>query len=552
MKKIVLTVFFCLLIFTGISEAAPVFGDGTFDRDTIWIDFTTFDTLGFASDCDTYLVRRFYHSFLVDSTFGTSSTNKVRTGYYSIPKRAFDGTHYGQYSVEIEWHIDQKAFKRCHNYVVVKGGLDSTKVELAGITHSGATIPTVTDVTNPVGVNGGNVGSCTTVVNAVNINSNSDITAIKNKTDKLTFEGNDSLIVERGGLKSGLSTFDHTTDKVTLASGTHTGAVIPVVTAITNNVNINSNSDITDIKNQTDKLKFDGSDNVKSTPQTGDWLTHSDLPYMADTFWLKDTTEYQDSCGTMGEYLVHKAGGGATAQQIWEYQGEIDLKDTIPKVHAVNTDPDTTASHIWSWSTRTLTSGSGSGANQASIKVLQSSDSAEIVGAQVQVLNLSQTSTLGLLTTDASGEATFALDNDTLLVRLYKPGWSFTVPETLKVFVDTDTTYYGAHFDPGSPPAPDLCRVYGWIKDINDLPLSGAKVKAGIDAVPLRYQNVLISPYFRETTTDSDGYWYLDLFPNSILIPDTTSYTFFIYGSRGIILNLKTKIPHQSSWELSF
>jgi len=552
MKRIVLTVFLCLLVFPEISETTPIFGDGTFGRDTVWIDFTTFDTLGFVADCDTYFVRRFYHASLVDSTFGTSSTNRVRTGYYSIPKRAFNGAHYGQYSVEIEWHIERRAFKKCFSYVVVKGGIDSTRVELDGIIHTGATIPTVTSVTNPVGVNGGGVGSCTTVVNNVNINSNSDITAIRNKTDKLTFDGEDSLIVEREGLRSGLSTFDHTLDEVILTSGTHTGAVIPTVTDVTNSVNIISNTDITDIKNQTDRFQFDGSNNVKSTPQTGDWLTLSDLPDMADTFWVKDTAEYKQAFGTMGEHLMHKAGGGATAQQIWEYQGEITLQDTIPKVYAVNIDPDTTASHVWNWLTRTLTTGAGSGANQVSIKVLQSSDSAEIVGAQVQILNLNQTSTLGLLTTNSKGCATFALDNDTLLVRIYKPGWVFTVPETLKVFGDTDTTYHGVQFDPGHPPAPGLCRVYGWIKDIKDLPVSGAKVQAKIDLAPLRYQKILISPYFRETTTDSEGYWYLDLFPNSVLNPDTTSYTILIYGSRGIILNLKAKVPIQSSWELSF
>ncbi len=215
-------------------------------------------------------------------------------------------------------------------------------------------------------------------------------------------------------------------------------------------------------------------------------------------------------------------------------------------------DPDSVANHVWIWSNRTLTSGAGTGASQVSIITKQSSDSAEICGAQVQILNLTQTSTLGLLSTDASGKAAFALDNDTLLVRMYKPGWIFNVPETLIVSGNTDTIYYADPFDPGSPPSADLCRVYGWIKDIQNLPLSGAKIEASIKAVPLRYQGVVISPYFKSATTDSDGYWYLDLYPNSILSPDATQYEFLIYSTQGTILRLKAVVPEQSSWGLSF
>jgi len=214
------------------------------------------------------------------------------------------------------------------------------------------------------------------------------------------------------------------------------------------------------------------------------------------------------------------------------------------------TDPDTVANHVWIFPTRILTSGAGTGANQVTIRVRQSSDSAEIAGCQVQVLNKTQTSTLGLLTTNSDGKSVFALNNDTLCVRLYKPGWVFTVPETLKVNGNKDTTYYGSLFNPGNPPSANLCRVYGWVKDINNLPLVGAKIQAKIENIPLRFGNVLISPYYKETESDSIGYWYLDLYPNSTLTPDTTQYNFFIYGSGGTILKLKTTVPNQSSWEL--
>jgi len=216
------------------------------------------------------------------------------------------------------------------------------------------------------------------------------------------------------------------------------------------------------------------------------------------------------------------------------------------------TNPDTIANHVWIWNTRTLTSGAGSGANQVIITTKQTSDSTPIAGVQVQVLNYEQSATLGLLTTNPSGQATFALDNATYKVRMFKPGWQFNVPESLVVSGNTNQTYYAEVFSPGSPPSADLCRVYGWIKDLKGEPIVGATVEAKISSSPLRYQTVLISPYYKTTSTDSDGYWYLDLYPNSKLTPSDTQYDFTIYIPYGTVLKLKTAIPGQSSWELEW
>jgi hypothetical protein len=210
------------------------------------------------------------------------------------------------------------------------------------------------------------------------------------------------------------------------------------------------------------------------------------------------------------------------------------------------------ANHIWSYETRTLTSGGGSGANSVIIRCRQSSDSSNIALAQIQVLDSLQNSTIGLLTSDSQGRGFFALDNGTYCVRMYKPGWQFTVPETLVVSDDEDTAYYADAFDPGSPPQAALCRVYGWIHDINNQPAEGAKIEASIRTIPLRYQNIVISPYYRSTTTDEKGYWYLDMHPNSALNPSDTKYIFFIYSPSGTILRIETTVPEQGSWELQW
>ena len=90
------------------------------------------------------------------------------------------------------------------------------------------------------------------------------------------------------------------------------------------------------------------------------------------------------------------------------------------------------------------------------------------------------------------------------------------MPETLTVDGDEDTTYYAQAFDPGMPPQAGLCRVYGWVYDINDQPVVGTRIEAGIKRVPLRYQNVLISPYHKSALTDTQGFWYLDVYSNLV------------------------------------
>ncbi len=269
-----------------------------------------------------------------------------------------------------------------------------------------------------------------------------------------------------------------------------------------------------------------------------------DNPWDNATRTLTDTTN-------IGEKIANKS-----AEKVWSFANPITLADTIPKVFAVNagsSNPDTIANHVWSWSTRTLTSGSGTGANQVTLTVKDAGDSVTVLnGVRVQVLNQTQTSTEGLLTSNSLGQAIFALNNATYKVRLFKPGYVFVVPESVIVAGTTIKTFYGSAFDPGTPPSPALCRVYGYVKDINNLPVVGAKIEALIKTVPVRYQNVLISPYYKTTITDSNGYWFLDLYPNAILNPSNTKYLFTVTVTSGAILKLETLVPNQSSWELSF
>ncbi len=231
---------------------------------------------------------------------------------------------------------------------------------------------------------------------------------------------------------------------------------------------------------------------------------------------------------------------------------EISASVDTFQIKAMNENNQWGASFVWNHSVRTLTSGAGSGANAVVIRCKDSSDSSAIAFAQIQVLDSTESSTIGLLTSDSQGRGFFALDNGLYCVRLYKPGWQFSVPETLVVERDADTAYYAQVFDPGTPPQASLCRVYGWVYDINNQPLVETKVKASIKRIPLKYQNLVISPYYQETVTDAEGFWYLDLYPNSNLTPSDTRYIFHVFSPSGTILRLQTEVPDLASWELQW
>jgi hypothetical protein len=231
---------------------------------------------------------------------------------------------------------------------------------------------------------------------------------------------------------------------------------------------------------------------------------------------------------------------------------EMSASVDTAEIKIMNDNNQWGASWVWNYSVRTLTSAAGSGANSVVIRCKASSDSSVVAFAQIQVLDSTESSTIGLLTSDSQGRGFFAMDQGIYCVRLYKPGWQFIVPETLQVDEDEDTTYYGEAFDPSSPPEASLCRVYGWVYDINDQPMVGAKVEASIKTIPLRYENLLISPYYKTTVTDDEGFWYLDLYPTPSLSPSDTRYVFHIFSPSGTILRLEVEVPNLTSWELQW
>ena len=115
----------------------------------------------------------------------------------------------------------------------------------------------------------------------------------------------------------------------------------------------------------------------------------------------------------------------------------------------------------------------------------------------------------------------------------------------------TDTLWM-TQFDPGVPSSPDLCRVYGWVYDISGAPVENATVVIEIPSVyhPVKYGGIVITPFSKNTDSDSAGYWEMDLLPNQILSKTDSEYMFTIESPSGVIFKLKTAVPDSSSWQL--
>ncbi|MGE5692513.1 MAG: hypothetical protein ACM3YF_01895, partial [Candidatus Zixiibacteriota bacterium] len=193
----------------------------------------------------------------------------------------------------------------------------------------------------------------------------------------------------------------------------------------------------------------------------------------------------------------------------------------------------------------------GTGSNPVTVNVKQGA--VPIAGVQVQVVDsLTQLATQAIGNTDANGIIRFNLNSGFYFVRLFKPGYLFVAPETLIVSGSTIKNYAGALFDPGAPSSPSLCRVYGWVFGLSADSLAGVTVTAEIKTSPLKAGLIVISPYLKAATTNSSGYWYLDLYPNLSLTPWTTKYEFTVYLNSTPIAKRTVIVPSQASWQFTW
>jgi hypothetical protein len=510
-KTILLLIFSLYSACCLLSTAFPYYGrfyDGTGSRDSVWMNVATFDTLGYQTNADSVWFWRFFRTALIDSTILTSGT---RTGYYVTGNRAFDGTNYGEYNVKITWKVQGKYFTKPESYMVFPDSV----LAIGRLSTNG---------------------------------------------DKTNYQLASGQVIARADSVSGVGRLSANLDKTNYQLAV--GQVIARADSVNGVARLSTNLDKTNYR-----LSSQGQADIWTHDTTGEnsgWAQFFKGRLDANittrsTFNVnsESVTVDKSNLGTVQSNLIPEdsnllAGIKATTDKLtFDPQDSLIIDyGRIPVGGGSATNPDTIANHVWIWGTRTLTSGSGTGANQVIINTFQLPDSIPVIGTQVQVLNQDQSATVGLLNSNSSGQVVFALDNGIYKLRMYKSSWVFTVPESIIVSGNLSDTFYANLFNPGNPPAANLCRVYGWIRDLKGQPLAGVTVEAKISTTPLRYQSVLISSFYKTTSTDSDGYWYLDLYPNSALTPSNTQYDFTIYIPNGTILRMKTAVHQQSSWEL--
>jgi len=195
----------------------------------------------------------------------------------------------------------------------------------------------------------------------------------------------------------------------------------------------------------------------------------------------------------------------------------------------------------------------GGGAEPETLIVLSATDSTKIQGARVTAKTVDQTTTkVAGLPTDIDGKLILALDAGSFWLEITANNYN-QVRDTITVPVGGNTdTLFMSMFDPGGPPDPGLCRVYGWVYDIGGDSLADVEITAEIPRAyhPVKYGNVVITPFSKATVTDSTGYWYLDLIPTSALSNINSKYMFTVKYQSGVIYRSETAVPDQSSWQL--
>ena len=165
----------------------------------------------------------------------------------------------------------------------------------------------------------------------------------------------------------------------------------------------------------------------------------------------------------------------------------------------------------------------GNGDVATTINLVDSS-AAAIASANIKIMNTDEDVTYARTTSDASGQAVFALEAGDYSVILSDYGSHvWTVPETLTVAsTATSDTYVGTAFDPGTPTTASVCRVWGYVYNPDGSAKSGETVKAKLrpQDYPAAYDSdgdgsvdsgIFFAITGGSTTTSSAGYWYLDL-----------------------------------------
>lgn len=196
--------------------------------------------------------------------------------------------------------------------------------------------------------------------------------------------------------------------------------------------------------------------------------------------------------------------------------------------------------------------GSGTGAYSFQIVTYDSSGGQVVPGVSLALRNIDQTALIGTGRTGSNGVSLFNLDADDYAVVATAPGYLFQPFDTVSVTGAGVDTVKGYPFDPGTPASPALCRVWGYLYDVSGTPLTKGEVTASLPAGVGRLGSLVISPFQVSTTSDSTGYFYLDLIPSDSLTPVGSLYEITVVMPGGTLLRKRLSIPDSTDWQLAW
>jgi len=195
---------------------------------------------------------------------------------------------------------------------------------------------------------------------------------------------------------------------------------------------------------------------------------------------------------------------------------------------------------------------SGAGIYSYKVTLIDTSLSVPIPSVTASLRNLSQTVLIATGRSTVDGELLFNLDLGSYLLVANAPGYIFNAFDTIVVTGAGEDSLFGYSFDPGKPSQPNLCRAYAYIYDINGKPESKAKITASLPGGVARAGQLIVSPFKVSTTSDSLGYFYLDLIPSDSLNPLGQLYEISIAKKDGTIMRQRVTIPTLTNWQISW
>lgn len=196
--------------------------------------------------------------------------------------------------------------------------------------------------------------------------------------------------------------------------------------------------------------------------------------------------------------------------------------------------------------------GAGSGAYSCTLIYLDSTTEAVIPGVNVAVRNLDQSALLAVGQTDTEGKAEFNLNSASYVAIATATGYLFRPFDTIVIAGAGIDTLYGYRFDPGAPGSPWLCRVYGHLYTVSGVPEEGAVISAMLPSGVARSGNRVVSPFATTVSSDTGGYFAIDLIPSDSLAPSGSKYELSITRKDGTILRQRVRVPVQTSWRLDW